>query len=205
MFAIKSSASTSESSSTSNTDYTSSSAESGNRLLKDLVDLQPPKKASARDNLKEAPAKPDESPSPTQESSDEEYSGIYPKPKPGYTRRLIRMVLIPVSVWAAENFDEDAWLKKVYGPDVIIVDMHSVPKGWILVDGQCPCLERLLMIDPSPPPPTTKIKKRWDPFDHDDPNSEINLKRARYGLPPIDKWNLGVEYTYRSIPKCLLC
>ena len=34
-----------------------------------------------------------------------------------------------------ENFDEDAWHKKVYGPDVIIVDMRSVPYGWILVDG----------------------------------------------------------------------
>jgi len=135
MFAIKSSPNNSESSSPSNPDYTSSSAESVNRLLKDLVDLQTPK-ASARDNFKEAhAAKPDESPSPTQESSDEEYSGIYPKPKPGYTRRLIRKVLIPVSVWSAENFDEDAWLKKVYGPDVIIVDMRSVPDGWILVDG----------------------------------------------------------------------
>jgi len=34
-----------------------------------------------------------------------------------------------------ENFDEVAWNKKVYGPDVVVVDMHSVPKGWILVDG----------------------------------------------------------------------
>jgi hypothetical protein len=46
------------------------------------------------------------------------------------------MVLIPADEY--ENIDEDAWNKKVYGPDVIIVDMHSVPKGWILVDGNAP-------------------------------------------------------------------
>ena len=138
MFAIKATPSKSESSSTSNTDDTSSSTESVNHLFKDFVDLQPPK-ASARDKSKEAHAKQDESPSPTQEeesseeeSFEEEYSR-YPKPKPGYTRRLIRMVLCPRD--EAENFDEDAWNKKVYGPDVIIVDMRYVPKGWILVDG----------------------------------------------------------------------
>ena len=58
------------------------------------------------------------------------------------------------------------------------------------------------MIDPSSP--LTKIKKCWNPFDRDDPNLEINLDRAQCGLPPIDKWNVGVEYTYRSIPKSLL-
>jgi hypothetical protein len=34
-----------------------------------------------------------------------------------------------------ENFDEDAWNKKVYGADVIVVNTRSVPKGWVLVDG----------------------------------------------------------------------
>jgi hypothetical protein len=92
---------------------------------------------SARDKSKEAHAKQDESPSPTRESFEEEYSGRYPKPKPGYTRRLIRMVRIPADE-VDENFDEDAWNKKVYGPDVIIVSMRSVPKGWILVDGNAP-------------------------------------------------------------------
>jgi hypothetical protein len=135
MFAIKASPSKSESPSTSNTGDTPFSTGSVNHLFKDLVDLQPPK-ASARDKSKEAHAKQDESPSPTQESSEEEYYGRYPKPKPGYTRRLIRMVLIPAD--EDENFDEDAWNKKVYGPDVIIVDTHSVPKGWILVDGNPP-------------------------------------------------------------------
>jgi len=51
----------------------------------------------------------------------------------------------------------------------------------------------LLMIDPSPP--ATKIKKRWDPFDGNDPNLEVNLGRERFGLPPIDFWNICVEYT----------
>lgn len=58
------------------------------------------------------------------------------------------------------------------------------------------------MVDPSPPP-MKKIKKRWNPFDRDDPNLEINLSRARNRLPPIDEWNIGVEYTYKSIPRCL--
>ena len=55
----------------------------------------------------------------------------------------------------------------------------------------------LLMIDPSPP---AKIKKRWDPFDGNDPNLEINLDREQFGLPPIDFWNIGVEYTYKRLP-----
>ena len=56
---------------------------------------------------------------------------------PGYIRRLIRMVLIPGDQWH-ENFDEDVWNKKVYGSDVIIVDMRSVPTRWVLVDGNAP-------------------------------------------------------------------
>ena len=59
------------------------------------------------------------------------------------------------------------------------------------------------MFDPSPA--LTKIKKHWNPFDRDDPNLEVNLSRAQNGLPPIDEWNIGVEYTYRRIPKCLTC
>ena len=47
------------------------------------------------------------------------------------------MVRIPADE-VGENFDEDAWNKKVYGPDVIMVDMHSVPKGRILVAGNAP-------------------------------------------------------------------
>jgi hypothetical protein len=136
MLTTKVSPNDSESTSTSNTDYASSSTESVNPLFKDLVDLKPPK-ASARAKSKEALASEDESPSQIQESFEEEYSGPYPKPKSGHTRRLIQMVRIPAD-GVDENFDEDAWNKKVYGPDVIIVDMHSVPKGWILVDGNAP-------------------------------------------------------------------
>lgn len=55
----------------------------------------------------------------------------------------------------------------------------------------------LLMIDPSPP---TKIKKRWDPFDPNDPNLEVNLDREQFRLPPIDFWNIGVEYTSKKLP-----
>lgn len=47
------------------------------------------------------------------------------------------MICIPADE-IDENFDQDAWNKQAYGPDVIVVDMHSVPKGWILVDGNLP-------------------------------------------------------------------
>jgi len=53
------------------------------------------------------------------------------------------------------------------------------------------------MIDPSPSP--KKIKKHWNPFDTDDPNWKVNRDRTENGLPPIDLWNIGVEYTYKRI------
>ena len=60
------------------------------------------------------------------------------------------------------------------------------------------------MTDPSLPP--KKIKKRWNPFDSDDPNQELNLDRADNGLPPIDEWNVGVEYTFKcNPPKSIVC
>jgi len=34
-----------------------------------------------------------------------------------------------------ENFDEQVWFKKLYGPDVIVVRTYGLPEGWILVDG----------------------------------------------------------------------
>jgi hypothetical protein len=49
------------------------------------------------------------------------------------------MIRIPLDE-IDEDFDEDAWNKKVYGPDVIVVDMVNVPKGWVLVDGNIPAL-----------------------------------------------------------------
>ena len=104
------------------------------------------------------------------------------------------MVRIPLDE-IDESFDEDAFNKKTY-PNVEVVDMHNVPKGWILVNGINPPLNYLLIIDPSPP---TKTKKPWNPFDRNDPNLEVNLDRAQFGLPPIDFWNIGVEYTYKSL------
>lgn len=38
--------------------------------------------------------------------------------------------------------------------------------------------------------------KPWNPFDGDDPNSLINIRRANRGLPPIDYYNIGFEYTW---------
>lgn len=51
-----------------------------------------------------------------------------------YTRKLISRVYIdPFEL--DENFDKEAWYKKVYGPDVIVVGTKEVPDGWIMVDG----------------------------------------------------------------------
>ena len=38
----------------------------------------------------------------------------------------------PMLVLYSEIYDEDAWNKKVYGPDVIVVDIRNVPKGGFL-------------------------------------------------------------------------
>ena len=82
-------------------------------------------------------AKEDQTRTSVSESIEEEYSSPWPKQRLGYTRRLIRIIRIPADE-IDENFDEDTWNKKVYGPDIIVVDMLSVPKGWILVDGIAP-------------------------------------------------------------------
>jgi hypothetical protein len=58
----------------------------------------------------------------------------YDRPPPGYTRRLIPMIGIPADE-VDENFDEVAWFKKLYGPDIIVVKTTYVPKEWVLVDG----------------------------------------------------------------------
>ena len=51
-----------------------------------------------------------------------------------YTRRLIPMKYIPAEE-IDENFDEQIWFKKLYGPDIIVVSTFGIPEGWILVDG----------------------------------------------------------------------
>ena len=125
----------SESSSASNTDDTSSSTQTVNSLHCDFVYRQPPK-SSAKDFADQAQSHRDESPTPNQESVEEEYSDDidpWPKPKPGYTRRLIPTVRVSLEE-IDNNFDEDAFIKKVYR-NVEIVDMHNVPKGWVLVNG----------------------------------------------------------------------
>ena len=38
-----------------------------------------------------------------------------------------------------ENFNEQEWMKRLYGEDVRIVDsIDEVPEGWILVEGNFP-------------------------------------------------------------------
>ena len=125
----------SESSSASNTDNTSSSTQTVHLLHPDFAYCQPPK-SSGKDFADRAQSQRDESPPPNQEPIDEEYTdgfGPWPKPKDGYTRRLIPMVRIPFDE-IGDDFDEDAFNKKSY-PNVEIVDMRIVPQGWVLVNG----------------------------------------------------------------------
>ena len=52
---------------------------------------------------------------------------------PKYTRRLIRKIGVdPCAL--SEDFDEQEWYKKVYGPDIIVVS-YDCPSGWVIVDG----------------------------------------------------------------------
>ena len=43
------------------------------------------------------------------------------------------------------------------------------------------------------------MKKRWNPFNSSDPNWEVNIERVHVGLPPIDFWDMGVEYIYAGM------
>jgi hypothetical protein len=118
------------SSSASNTDDTSSSTQTVHLLHPDFAYCQPPK-SSAKDFADRGQTQRDESP-PNQEPIDEEYAAgdgfdPWPKPKEGYTRRLVPMVRIPFDE-IGDDFDEDAFNKKSY-PNVEIVDMRIVPKG----------------------------------------------------------------------------
>ena len=51
--------------------------------------------------------------------------------------RLIPMKYLPVEE-IDENFDEQAWIKKLYSPDIIVASTFGLPQGRILVDG-CSC------------------------------------------------------------------
>ena len=46
------------------------------------------------------------------------------------------------------------------------------------------------------PQPAEKIKKRWNRSGRTDLNWRENIKRAEYRLPPVDEWNIGVEYEW---------
>jgi hypothetical protein len=38
-----------------------------------------------------------------------------------------------------ENFNEQEWMKKLYGEDIRIVDsIDEIPDGWILIEGNFP-------------------------------------------------------------------
>jgi len=141
MFGLNTSPAESESSSASNNDDTSSSTQTTVRSHhRDFAYRQPPK-SSAKDFADQAQSHRDESPTPSveEECSEEEYSNDldpWPKPKPGYTRRLIPMVRISLEE-IDDTFDEDAFIKQAY-QNVEIVDMCNVPKGWVLVNGITP-------------------------------------------------------------------
>ena len=139
MFRFNTSLAKSESSPASNTDDTSSSTQTIRTLLHhDFAHCQPPK-SSAEDVVNRAQNQKGESPTPKEESSEEEYSDGFdpwPKPKPGYTRRLIPKVYISLED-IDENFDENEFYKKAY-PNLEIVDRCNVPEGWILMNGITP-------------------------------------------------------------------
>ena len=58
------------------------------------------------------------------------------KPAAGvYVQRLIPKKSIPIDAFD-ENFNEQEWMKRLYGEDVRIIDsVEEIPEGWILVLG----------------------------------------------------------------------
>jgi hypothetical protein len=117
---------------------------------------------------------------------------------PTFTRKLIRKIYLPIDEMS-DDLDINACRRKVYGPNIKILAMEGgdIPEGWILVDGNLPpSAIPLLTSDYGPQPP--KIKKRWIPhaMPRDDPNAFSNRSRAEAGLPPVDRWNIGIEYVY---------
>ena len=103
---------------------------------------------------------------------------------PVYTHRLIPKKYISLAE-VDEDFDEDACLKRLYGPDIII----SLGPETFLKDGFrqtvfVPFL-RLLIVDPNLPP--KKEKKLWDEYDVTDPNWEFNDIRVGRREHPIDR------------------
>jgi len=58
--------------------------------------------------------------------------------RPKYTRRLVHRILAEPDDTEAD--DQQAWNKKVYGPEVIIIGHKGAPPGWIMIAGiSCIC------------------------------------------------------------------
>lgn len=41
-----------------------------------------------------------------------------------------------------------------------------------------------------------KEKRSWNPYDRKDSNNSVNIARMLLGKPPVDRWNIGVEYVW---------
>jgi hypothetical protein len=82
-----------------------------------------------------------------------------------------------------KDYNEAAWLAKLYGLDVIVVSTSPpIPERWALVDGNLLLCYSLLILDPHPP--LEKIKKRWSVFDLntiDDPKEPRSCERCGVG------------------------
>ena len=109
------------------------------------------------------------------------------------TRRLIRKKYILPEEFD-KDFDQRAWHRKLYGPYITVVSLTGVPDGWVLVDGILTYSVLNVIVDFNPP--TKKIKKRWHRLDGSDPNWVQNISRAHRGMPPVDYWNIGVDYVW---------
>ena len=54
--------------------------------------------------------------------------------------------------------------------------------------------QMILAVDRNPPP--EKEKRVWNHYDRYDPNNSFNSMRMLLGKPPVDRWNIGVEYIW---------
>lgn len=101
---------------------------------------------------------------------DESLENITP---PFHTRRLIPMKYIPAEE-VDESLDEQAWSKKLHGPDIIVVSTFGLPHGWILVEGDSSFSHDSNRRSESS---TLEEKRACNPYDRDDPNNCINGPR----------------------------
>jgi hypothetical protein len=116
---------------------TPSLADPSAKKVDELGKNEKPDKGTAKSsNIPSGPSTESEASTAHVESSSPEsdFSDDEPGLRPGYTRRLIKKKYCPPEMWDV-NFDEEEWIKKAYGENVIVVDLYDVPDGWILVDG----------------------------------------------------------------------